>query len=90
MSQQSDALALELHLVGVSVESAEGKTVKELSENIPHGQVGVTTVGDVRAAGGDVVRTSGKSPNHATLTGLPHEDANKLLTPTIPNPAKQQ
>ena len=77
-------------VVGVSVESAEGKTVKELSENIPHGQVGVTTVGDVRAAGGDVVQTSGRSPNHATLTGLSHEDTSKLLTPTIPNPAKQQ
>jgi RHS repeat-associated protein len=37
-------------VVGVSVESAEGKTVKELSENIPHGQVGVTTVGDERQA----------------------------------------
>lgn len=77
-------------VVGVSVESAEGKTVKELSGNIPHGQVGVTTAGDVRAAGGDVVRTSGRSPNHATLTGLAPEDTSKLLTPTIPNPAKQQ
>jgi len=29
---------------------------------IPHGQIGVTTVGEVRNAGGDVIRTSGRSP----------------------------
>lgn len=76
-------------VVGVSVESAEGKTAAELSKNIPHGQVGVTTVGEVRAAGGNVVQTSGRSPNHATMAGLPPEKASELLRPTIPNPAKQ-
>ena len=48
--------------------------------------VGVTTVGEIRKAGGDVVRTSGRSPYHATLTGLIPEEASKLLTPTILNP----
>ena len=76
-------------VVGVSVESAEGKTAAELSQNIPHGKVGVTTVGDVRTAGGDVIKTSGRSPNHATLTGLTPEQASSLLTPVIKNPAKQ-
>jgi hypothetical protein len=64
-------------------------SVEELAAAIPHGQVGVTTVGAIRAAGGDVVRTSGRSPHHATLVGLSPEAASRLLTPTIPNPAKK-
>jgi len=76
-------------VTGVSVECAEGIAVAELTATIPHGQIGVTTVGAIRAAGGDVVRTSGRSPHHATLVGLSPEEASRLLTPTIPNPAKK-
>ena len=72
---------------GVSVECAHGLTIAELSAPIPHGQVGVTTVGAVRSAGGDVIRTSGRSPNHATLTGLPPGRISELLTPARVNPA---
>lgn len=72
-------------VTGVSVECAAGLTVPELATGIPHGQVGVTTVGEVRKAGGDVIRTSGRSPHHATLTGLTPEQASSLLTPTISN-----
>ncbi len=75
-------------VTGVSVESAAGATVEQLAAAIPHGQIGVTTVGQVRAAGGDVVRTLGRSPNHATLTGLTPEEASRLLTPTRANTAK--
>jgi hypothetical protein len=75
-------------VAGVSVESAAGASIRDLAVAIPHGQVGVTTVGSVRNAGGDVIRTSGRSPNHATLTGLSPEQASRLLTPTVPNPAK--
>jgi hypothetical protein len=75
-------------VTGVSVESAPGLTVEELAVNILHGQIGVTTVGRVRAAGGDVIRTRGRSPNHATLTGLTPEQISDLLTPTKPNPTK--
>jgi hypothetical protein len=64
-------------------------SVEELAAAIPHGQIGVTTVGAVRAAGGDVVRTLGRSPHHATLIGLSPEEASYLLTPTIPNPAQR-
>ncbi len=67
------------------MECAEDLSVVELAAAIPHGQRGVTTAGAVRAAGGDVVRTSGRSPNHAV--GLSPEEASHLLTPTIPNPA---
>jgi hypothetical protein len=76
-------------VTGVSVECAEGLSVDALAAAIPHSQVGVTTVGAIRAAGGDVVRTSGRSPHHATLVGLSPEEASRLLTPTIPNPAKK-
>lgn len=76
-------------VTGVSVECAQGLSVDELAGVIPHGQVGVTTVGAIRASGGDVVRSSGRSPHHATLVGLSPEEASRLLTPTIPNPAKK-
>lgn len=75
-------------VVGVSAESAAGLTVAELAVNLPHGRVGVTTVGRVRTAGGDVIPTRGRSPNHATVTGLSAEEISQLLNPTIPNPAK--
>ncbi|MEG3971739.1 flavoredoxin [Microcoleus sp. T2B6] len=76
-------------ITGISVECAVGLSVAELAETIPHGQVGVTTVGEVRSSDGDVIRTSGRSPNHATLTGLIPEQVSLLLTPTIPNPSQQ-
>jgi hypothetical protein len=76
-------------VTGASVECAEGLSLEELAQAIPHGQVGVTTVGAIRAAGGDVVRTSGRSPHHATVVGLSPEEASRLLTPTIANPAKR-
>ena len=72
-------------ITGVSVESAAGVSVVELARAIPHGQIGVTTVGEVRKVGGDVIRTSGRSPYHATLTGLTPEQASQLLRATIPN-----
>lgn len=74
-------------VTGVSVECAEGMSVRDLAAALPHGQVGVTTVGAIRAAGGEVVRTSGRSPNHATVTGLSPAALSGLLTPTIPKPA---
>jgi hypothetical protein len=76
-------------VTGVSVESAVGLSVAELAVTIPHGEVGVTTVSEVRKTGGDVIRTSGRSPYHATLTGLTLEQASRLLTPTISNPARK-
>ena len=77
-------------ITGVSVESAAAVTVVELAKMIPHGRIGVTTVGEVRKAGGDVIRTSGRSANHATLTGLTPGQASHLLTPTMLNPARNR
>jgi hypothetical protein len=74
-------------VTGVSVECAEGLSIRDLAAALPHGRVGVTTAGAIRAAGGEVVRTSGRSANHATVTGLSPAELSRLLTPTIPNPA---
>ena len=75
-------------ITGISVECAVELSVAELALAIPHGQVGVTTVAKVRSEGGDVIRTSGRSLNHATLSGLTPEKTSLLLTPTIPNPSR--
>src|SRR5215207_3424826 len=75
-------------VTGVSVECEAGVSVEELVKFIPHSRIGVTTAAAVRAAGGDVVRTSGRSPHHATLTGLTPEQASLLFTPTVPNPSR--
>jgi RHS repeat-associated protein len=74
-------------LQGVSVNSAAGKSVEELIAGIPNRQVGVTTAGEVRKAGGDVVPSpTPGNPYHCTLCGLAPKQAEKLMTPTIRNP----
>ena len=77
-------------ITGVSVECADGVPITELAKTIPHGQIGKTTVAEVRKAGGDVVRTAGRSPYHATLTELAPEQVSKLLTPTVSNPGRKR
>lgn len=74
--------------VGFSVESRGGASLLDLCQAIRHSRVGVTTVGAIRAAGGDVFRTSGRSANHATVVGLSPEVASGLLRPSRPNPAR--
>ncbi|WP_223250373.1 RHS repeat-associated core domain-containing protein [Marilutibacter maris] len=72
-------------VTGFSAESANGASLCQLCTNVQHNQVGVTTVGQVRAAGGDVISTGGRSPNHATVTGLAPEKAAELMA-VQPNP----
>src|SRR5438105_3974124 len=85
-------------LQGVSVNSGTTLSVEELTAAIPqtgypgilNNQVGVTTVGEVRALGGDVVPSPTRSnPHHATLSGLTPEQASKLFRPTITNPGRR-
>lgn len=76
-------------VTGASVECAPGMSVEQLAAGIPFRQIGVTTVGAVRESGGDVVRTSGRSPHYVPLVGLSPEEANRLLTPTILNPPQR-
>jgi hypothetical protein len=53
-------------------------------------KLGTTRVGQIRNIGGDVISTSGISHTHATVMGVSPEDANRLLTPTQPNPIPLQ
>jgi hypothetical protein len=80
---------------GLSVNAAPGVSVQELTAPNPHtgypgilhNQVGGTTVGAIRAAGGDVVSSPARtSPYHATLSGLTPEQASQLFRPAIKNP----
>ncbi len=74
-------------LTGVSVNSAPGASLDELTVTIPNNQVGVTTVGDIRLAGGNVKPWPlSDNPFHALLSGLLPSIAEKLFTPTIQNP----
>src|SRR5438105_8353023 len=76
---------------GVSVNCAPGLSAEELAApntqtgypGIPNSQIGVTTVGAVRAAGGDVAPSSTRrNANHAALSGLTPEQASALFRPT--------
>lgn len=75
-------------VTGISVQCGVGLPIEELCDTIPHHQVGSTTVGAVRRADGDVMRTSGRSASHATLTGLTPDEISLLLNPTFSNPAQ--
>lgn len=74
-------------LHNVSVNSAPGKTLAELTVAIPNKQVGVTTVGEIRAVGGQVLpRPTMRSRDHCALEGLTPEEAYRLFSPTVRNP----
>jgi hypothetical protein len=90
-------VATEGVLQGVSVNSGANVSVEQLTAanaqtgypGIPHNRIGVTTVGAIRAAGGDVVpdptRTNG---HHALLHGITAEQASALFRPTVKNLTK--
>jgi hypothetical protein len=70
----------------VSVNSAPGKPVEALTTGIPHPTIGTTTVGEVRAAGGDVIpKPTPRNPDHALMGGLPAESASKIME-VVPKP----
>jgi hypothetical protein len=82
-------------IAGVSVNAAPGVSVRELTApnprtrypGIPHTQVGVTTVGAIRAAGGDVISSPTRTNlYHAMLSGLTPEQASQLFRPAVKNP----
>lgn len=74
-------------LSGVSVQSAPGVSLEELAGYLPNNQIGVSTVGDVRAAGGNVVpQPIPGIPYHAELSGITPQIAQQLFQPTIRNP----
>lgn len=74
---------------GVSVNSGNGLSVTQLSRTIPNNQIGVTTAGAIRAAGGQVVADATRAnPTHCLVSCISPEALSNLLTPTIRNPAK--
>jgi hypothetical protein len=86
-------------LQGVSVNAGTGLTVDDLAlpdartgyPGILNNQIGVTTVGEIRARGGDVVPSPTRAnPHHATLSGLTPEHASELFRPTAANPARRK
>jgi RHS repeat-associated protein len=68
-------------LEGVSV--GLGKTVAEASKNIKHGKVGVSTLGEIKAAGGKVVNDYG---NHGNLSGVTADKAADIFSNVVKNP----
>lgn len=74
-------------LTGFSAQSAPNATAAELAKPLPRSSYGATTVGDIKAAGGDVDPTTRtENPNHVTVTGLDPQTASDLLTPTVKKP----
>jgi len=63
-----ESLQANLEKGGISANSYPGMSVEQLSKGIPNNQIGVTTVGDIRAIGGDVVSSPNEvNPFHATI-----------------------
>jgi hypothetical protein len=88
LTKGAESIAAEGTLSGVSVQSANGASVEQLSQGIPNNQIGVTTVGDVRAAGGNVVSTpTPNNPCHCDMNGVTAEQGSKLFQ-VQPNPSK--
>ncbi len=74
-------------LSGVSTQSREGASLEELSAPFMNNQVGQTTAGQIRSAGGRITSDgTSLNPNHATVDGLTAEQLKYLFTPTIQNP----
>lgn len=63
-----------------------GDSVTAASKNIPHPKVGVSTVGDIRKAGGQVVNDKG---NHADVSGITAQQASELFKNVVKNPNRK-
>lgn len=72
-------------VTGFSAQCNGGTCLSDLGQFIRNKQLGVTTVGEIRSAGGDVIRTPGRG-YHVTVTGLSGEEASPLFQNIVPNP----
>jgi hypothetical protein len=71
----------------VSVNSAADRSEEELAAGIPNKQIGVTTAGEIREAGGTIEPDPLEgNPYHCLVGSLPAETLSGLLTPTVRNP----
>jgi hypothetical protein len=73
-------------VTGWSTRARSALVSKSFCRYIPSNKVGVTTVGEIRAAGGDVIKTTGRSPNHHTITDISPEELNGLFGTPVRNP----
>jgi len=76
---------------GISALSAAGKSPEELAAFVPHRRYGATTVGEIRAMGGDVISTPRPgNPYHADIILGPMSPGqlSKLFQPTRLNPSR--
>ncbi|MGH6997273.1 MAG: hypothetical protein ACREEO_03715 [Phenylobacterium sp.] len=72
---------------GVSVQAGTEPLETLVRGHIPHGQIGVTTAGEIRRAGGTVIRDPlPGNPWHCLVSCITPEDLSGLLRPTIKNP----
>ena len=77
------------NLHGLSVNSAPGKTVAELAVGMPNRQIGVTSVGAVRAAGGEVIpHPTVQNPYHCQIEDISADAIHILLNPPDLNPSR--
>ena len=86
-------------LQGISVNVGDGLFADELTAPNPetgypgilNNQVGVTTVGAIRALGGEVESSPTRAnPHHARLSGLTAEQASELFCPTVRNSTRRK
>lgn len=74
-------------LDGISVNASAEAGLKALSASIPNRQLGVTSVGAIRQAGGDITPSpTSRNPYHCVMSGLTADTAQRLFTPVQPNP----
>ena len=71
-------------VAGFSAQCDGGTCLGPLGAALPNKQLGVTTVGEIRAAGGNVLPTPGRF-HHVTVTDLPGDAASRLMK-IHPNP----
>jgi hypothetical protein len=77
-------------VTGTTAHSEPGKTVAELARSTATGQVRVSSVERIRAAGGDVLptRRNPVQPYHVTVTGLALEQLDAVFGPPTPSPVE--
>ena len=80
LTKGAETISADGKLSGVSVQSANGATVDQLSQGLKNNQVSVTTVGHIRSIGGDVKPTpSFSNPNHCDMCYVDANQASNLF-----------
>ena len=77
-------------LKGISTQASPNADIETLSKPFKNGKVGVATVGQIEAAGGEIIldgvlnsEKGKKNGNHATINGLTGEELEKIFKPGV-------